>query len=202
MPSLGAGLTLYFCRHGETEGNVQRHMHGRSHDTALTALGRDQARAIAGILKHSEDSPSRLRRVASPLMRARTTMEIVLGELALPADSYTRDERLAEIDLGEWDGLTKTEARNRDPKTFDRRGADRWNIRIPGGESYADVAARAESWIDSLKADTFAVSHGGFTRVLRGLFLGLNGQQMADLDEPQGVLFRLRGSEIERLEAV
>lgn len=201
MPSLGAGLTLYFCRHGETEGNVQQRMQGRSRDTALTALGREQARAIAGILKRSEPDPSRQRFVTSPLMRARTTMEIILGEIAVPTDSYTRDERLAEIDLGEWEGLAKTEAHDRDPETFDRRAADRWNIRIPGGESYADVAARAESWIGSLEADTFAVSHGGFTRVLRGLFLGLDADQISDLDEPQGVLFRLRGSVIERLDA-
>jgi probable phosphoglycerate mutase len=201
MPSLGAGLTLYFCRHGETEANVQRRMQGRTRDTALTMLGREQACAIARVLKRSETDPARLSFVASPLMRARTTMEIILGELALPTDNYTRDDRLIEINLGEWEGLTNAEARARDPETFDRRAADRWNIRIPGGESYADVAARAESWIDSLEADTFAVSHGGFTRVLRGLFLGLNAQQISDLDEPQGVLFRIRGSVVERLEA-
>jgi broad specificity phosphatase PhoE len=52
-----------------------------------------------------------------------------------------------------------------------------------------------------VSTDTFAVSHGVFTRILRGLFEGLTWQQMSDLDEPQGVLFRVRGREVERYEA-
>jgi probable phosphoglycerate mutase len=73
-------------------------------------------------------------------------------------------------------------------------------VRVPGGENYADVASRAENFVDDLTADTFAVSHGAFTRILRGLFQGLSWEQMSDLDEPQGCLFRVRGSEVVRLD--
>jgi broad specificity phosphatase PhoE len=83
---------------------------------------------------------------------------------------------------------------------FDRRGNDKWNVRVPGGENYADVAKRAESWASELRADTFAVSHGAFTRILRGLFAGMNGQQMSALDEEQGVLFRVRDSVVTKLQ--
>jgi len=200
MISTGA-QTLYILRHGETESNVQRRMQGSRRDTALTPLGREQARTVAGILKRNEPDPSRLAFVSSPLMRARTTMEIILGELALPNKIYLRDDRLTEIDCGDWDGLTILEARDRDPRTFDHRATDKWNIRIPNGENYSDVATRVESWVGDLRTHTLAVSHGGFLRILRGLFLGLSAQQMSDLDEPQGVVFRVRGSAIERLEA-
>jgi hypothetical protein len=71
---------------------------------------------------------------------------------------------------------------------------------VPGGENYADVAKRAESWASELRADTFAVSHGAFTRILRGLFAGMNGQQMSALDEEQGVLFRVRDSVVTKLQ--
>jgi probable phosphoglycerate mutase len=71
---------------------------------------------------------------------------------------------------------------------------------VPGGESYADVADRAERWIKSLKADTFAISHGAFTRILRGLFEGLNAAEMSALDEPQGVVFRVRGSKVKEFD--
>jgi probable phosphoglycerate mutase len=118
----------------------------------------------------------------------------------MPTGHYTTDARIEEIDLGAWDGLTDEEARALDPALYDRRMADRWNVRVPGGENYADVATRARSWIADLKADTFAVSHGAFTRILRGLFAGLDGAQMAALDEPQGCVFRVRGSTVERLE--
>jgi probable phosphoglycerate mutase len=71
---------------------------------------------------------------------------------------------------------------------------------VPGGESYEDVAGRAERWVHSLKADTFAITHGAFTRILRGLFTGLDAQEMSDLDEPQGVVFRVRGNRIKRFD--
>jgi probable phosphoglycerate mutase len=193
-------LTLYFCRHGETEANVEKRFQGLTIDTPLTKRGHKQAKDIAKILKAHVKHPDRLKYVASPLHRTRTTMEIIREHLGLTTDGYSTDARLTEIDLGEWDGLTHKQARALDPAFFDKREHDKWNVRTPGGEDYADVARRAERWIKSLKHDTFAVTHGGFTRILRGLFEGLNAQQMSDLDEPQGVVFRVRLSKVKRLD--
>jgi probable phosphoglycerate mutase len=202
MPlSLKPGLTLYFCRHGETEANVSRRFQGRTMDTPLTANGERQARMTAGIFERAVRDPAAFAFVSSPLGRARATMEIVRSTLGLAPGGYATDERLVEINLGEWEGLTKAEAKSRFPIAYEERAADRGNIRVPGGENYIDVAARAESWIADVSADTFAVSHGAFTRILRGLFAGLDWQAMSDLDEPQGVVFRVRDNYVERLEA-
>lgn len=198
--SLPKGLTLYFCRHGETEANVEKRYQGLTIDTPLTKRGHKQAKDIAKILKQHVKTPAKLKFVSSPLHRARTTMEIIREHLDLPIDDFSTDARLTEIDLGEWDGLTHEQARALDPAFFDKREHDKWNVRVPGGEDYADVARRAERWIKSLKHDTFAVTHGGFTRILRGLFEGLTAQQMSDLDEPQGVVFRARLSKVKRLD--
>jgi broad specificity phosphatase PhoE len=81
---------------------------------------------------------------------------------------------------------------------YEKRTSGKWNVRVPGGENYADVAARLENWIADLKSDTFAASHGAATRILRGLFQGLDWKQMSALDEKQGVLYRARGSDLER----
>jgi len=200
MLRLREGLTLYFCRHGETEANVEKRFQGLTIDTPLTPKGREQSRAVALLLKQAAPSFPALDYVSSPLGRARATMELIREALDLPVKRYTTDARLQEIDLGEWDGLTDAEARARDPVLFEKRGSDKWDVRVPGGENYADVAARAERWIADLAADTFAVSHGAFTRILRGLFQGLTWKAMSDLDERQGVLFCVRGSTVTRLE--
>ena len=197
---LPPGLDLYFCRHGETEANVQKRFQGLTTDTPLTSKGREQSRSLALLLKRNRLDPSSLRFVSSPLQRARSTMEIVLGTLGLPTDHFATDARLQEINLGIWDGLTDDEARALDPAMFARRGNDKWDVRVPGGENYADVAARAESWIGGLDADTFAVSHGAFTRILRGLFSGMSWREMSALDEEQGVLFHVRDSAVTRLQ--
>jgi probable phosphoglycerate mutase len=202
MPlKLPAGLTLYFCRHGETEANVQKRFQGWTTDTLLTPKGREQSEMIARTLRVSAAKVANLTYVSSPLPRARTTMELVLSELGLPKDSYSTDARLQEINLGIWDGLTDAEARALDPALFEKRGKDKWDVRVPGGENYANVAARAESWIADRAADTFAVSHGAFTRILRGLFGELSWKQMSDLDEKQGVVFRVCGSTVTELDA-
>jgi broad specificity phosphatase PhoE len=193
------GITLYFARHGETEANRQKRFSGHR-DTPLTELGRSQARAEGEILRREVGPRPPLAFVSSPLQRARTTMEIVRAELDLPPDGYTIDPRIAEIDLGAWDQLTGTQARARDPALFDARAADKWHVRVPGGENYAEVAARATDWVTSLSTDTFAVSHGALTRILRGLFLGLDWRGMSELDEPQGVVFRVRDAEVARLD--
>jgi len=192
------GLTLYFARHGQTRANLEKRFSGEK-DTPLTALGREQAHEIGQVLRRELGTKPVLACIASPLERARITMEIARGVLELPAQGYTTDLRIQEIDLGLWDQLTETEARALDPAYYDRRAADKWNVPALGGEDYEDVAARLIAWIGSLETDTFAVSHGAATRILRGLFLGLDAARMSALDEPQGVVFRVQGAKVTQL---
>jgi probable phosphoglycerate mutase len=194
-------LTLYFCRHGETQANIEKRFQGRTIDTPLTPNGLAQTKQIAQTLRRIAPDFAALAYVASPLKRACTTMELIRENLGLPKTGFTTDPRLQEIDLGAWDGLTDAQAKALDPAMFEKRGHDKWNVRVPGGgENYADVAKRAESWIASLKADTFAVSHGAFTRILRGLFQGLGWKEMSDLDEKQGVVFRAQNGKLDRFD--
>ena len=198
MLEVRQGLTLFLARHGQTKANLEKRFSGAK-DTPLTELGRLQARAVGAIIERECGSQPNLKFICSPYARARATMRIVREVLDLPPDGYATDARLAEIDLGRWDELTDQEARALDPAAFDARMADKWNVRVPGGENYHEAAARASDWVRSLTADTFAVSHGAITRILRGLFAGLDWQGMSALDETQGVVFRIRGRKVERL---
>ncbi|MBS0281111.1 MAG: histidine phosphatase family protein [Proteobacteria bacterium] len=193
------GITLYFSRHGETEANRERRFSGRR-DTPLTDTGRIQARAVGETLERQVGMRPPLAFISSPLRRACLTMEIVRETLGLPGHGYATDARIEEINLGRWDELTDAEARALDPALFDARRADKWHIHVPGGENYAEVAVRATHWAESLTQDTFAVSHGALTRILRGLFQGLTWQGMSDLDEPQGVVYRVQGGTVTRLD--
>lgn len=199
MPlELACGLTLYFARHGQTEANLEKRFSGRK-DTPLTPRGREQAHEIGEVLKRELGTKPAIACVASPLRRACATMEIARSVLELPPAGYTTDPRIREIDLGRWDQLTEPEARALDPAYFDRRAADKWTVPALGGEDYEDVAIRLTAWINDLRADTFAISHGAATRILRGLFLGLDAARMSALDEPQGVVFRVRATQITQL---
>ena len=183
---------IYYIRHGETEWNADGRLQG-GQDIPLNDLGRKQAARAGGILadllardRHS-DAP--LAFIASPLGRARSTMELVRGALELPPADYTIDDRLREIGYGHWEGSTLAQMQALDPEVFAKRQTDKWTVSPPGGESYAEVEARVTAWYRQLTADTVAVAHGGTARALM-VALGLETPaSVADLTIEQGAVY-------------
>src|SRR5512140_2788576 len=118
---------IYYIRHGETAWNAQGRFQG-SRDIPLNELGRSQAVAaggiLAGLLARNGHAASALPFVASPLGRARSTMELVRSALQLPHHDYAVDDRLREIGYGQWEGLTLPEMARHDAATFASRAAD------------------------------------------------------------------------------
>jgi probable phosphoglycerate mutase len=161
--------TIYYIRHGETAWNAEGRFQG-SQDVPLNDRGRSQAVTAGGILAdllaHDDREVSSLAFVASPLSRARLTMELMRGALQLSPDEYTVDHRLREIGYGQWEGLTLPEMERHDAATFAARNEDKWGVAAPSGESYATVTLRMREWVDSLLADTVTVAHGGTMRAL------------------------------------
>src|SRR5450755_4853310 len=97
--------TIYYIRHGETAWNAEGKLQG-TQDIPLNDLGRRQAASAGGILAdlfaRDGRSEASLGFVASPLGRARATMELVRGALKLPPKIYAIDDRLREIGYGDW----------------------------------------------------------------------------------------------------
>src|SRR5216684_2032519 len=183
---------IYYIRHGETAWNAEGRFQG-SRDIPLNDLGRTQAVTSGGILadllaRDGQDSSS-LAFVASPLGRARLTMELMRGTLNLPPDDYAVDDRLREIGYGQWEGLTLPEMQLHDAATFASRNEDKWGVAAPSGESYASVTLRMREWFDSLLADTVAVAHGGTMRALM-VALGIAAPlEAAETPIGQGVVY-------------
>jgi probable phosphoglycerate mutase len=184
--------TIYYMRHGETDWNVEGRLQGGI-DTPLNELGLSQAahagRVLAGLFARQGLDASNLAFVASPLQRARRTMDLVRAELKLPPGGYALDDRLREIGYGHWEGSTLAQARASHPELYASRERDKWGALPPGGESYASVQLRMRDWYDSLKADTVAVAHGGTARALM-VALGMETPARAsDLYIEQGVVY-------------
>jgi probable phosphoglycerate mutase len=168
---------IVFVRHGETAYNAEKRLQGHL-DIPLNARGREQARAIGGSLR------SLLGReidwldeaqafFASPLERARETMEIARYAMGLAPERYRLDPVLKELSFGVWEGLTWSEIEARDPKGLRARHKDRWAFVPEGGESYAMLAERLRPWLGQLSEHVFVISHGGVARVLMALIAGV-----------------------------
>ena len=184
--------TIYYIRHGETEWNALGRLQG-TQDIPLNDLGRRQA-ARAGIIladRFARDgrSETSLEFVASPLVRARSTMELVRDSLKLPSDQYTIDDRLREIAYGQWEGATLPQMQEKDPELFARRQTEKWTVAPPGGESYVAVQARVTDWYRQLTEDTVAVAHGGTARALMVALGFETPESAADLLIEQGAVY-------------
>jgi broad specificity phosphatase PhoE len=184
--------TIYYIRHGETAWNAEGRFQG-TQDIPLNDLGRRQAAEAGGILTdlfaRDGRNQSSLTFVASPLSRARSTMELVRGVLKLPTDGYAVDARLREIGYGRWEGATLAQMQASDPEIFAARLSDKWTVPPPDGESYASVQARVSDWYNQLTSDTVAVAHGGTARALM-VALGVEtSDSAADLTIEQGAVY-------------
>jgi len=191
--------TIYYIRHGETAWNAAGRFQG-SQDIPLNDLGREQAAHAGEILvdlfARDERRASSLAFVASPLERARHTMELVHGELQLPPDGFALDDRLREIGYGHWEGSTLQQQQESHPEIFATRQIDKWGVPPPGGESYASVTLRMRDWCESLKTDTVAVAHGGTARALMVALDVATPATAADLTIEQGAVYVFRDGKI------
>lgn len=188
---------LLFIRHGETDWNVAGRLQGQ-HDIPLNARGCEQAaaagRTVAKIIR-ADAAGSALAFVASPLGRARRTMELARAALGLPPHAYATDARLMELSFGRWEGLTWPEVQALAPEAAVARETSKWDFSPPGGESYAKLAQRVAPWLDELCGETLVVSHGGVARVLLALLGGMPHERasVANIWQGRVLVFKAGG---------
>lgn len=190
------GVTLYYVRHGQTSWNFERRIQGQT-DIDLNDTGRAQAARNGNLLKDLRPDIAELDFVASPLNRCRETMEIVRECIGMPREGYATDDRIKEIHYGSWQGQLWPEIHEFDPQGAAAREADPFNWRPDGGESYADLTARAAAWSGEIERDTVVVSHGAFSRALRAHVVNLDHDGITELRVPQDKVLILRAGEME-----
>ncbi len=189
---LAAGVTLYYVRHGETDWNVAQRYQGQR-DIPLNANGRTQAaRNGRTLLEKLGPEAEALDFVASPLARARETMEIARREMGLAPHAYRVDTRLSEINYGHWEGQYWHELPTTDPEGFAARAADLWGWQPNDGESYSMLTDRVALWLADMKRDAIVASHGGVSRALRGIVLKLTSADIFQLEVPQDKILIIR----------
>ena len=151
---------ILLARHGETEWNRDRRFQGQL-DVPLNDVGREQARALAETAA-AEDLRAL---VTSPLSRARETAEIVGERLGLEPRV---DDRLKEIDVGDWERRHKPDVEREDPEAWAAFRAAGAEWRFPGGESLQEQQDRVvAALVDVTQAGTLPallVCHRGVIR--------------------------------------
>ncbi|MFJ8936303.1 histidine phosphatase family protein [Streptomyces sp. NPDC102365] len=157
---------ILLARHGQTQWSLSGKHTGRS-DIPLLEEGRRGAKLLGERLHRAPlDGLPGAEVLTSPLARARETCEIAgFGDRATPWDA------LMEWDYGAYEGLTPDEIR------ADRPDWLIWRDGVPGGETLAEVSARADEVVERVRAgerDVLVFAHGHILRSIGARWLGLD----------------------------
>jgi broad specificity phosphatase PhoE len=144
--------SLLFVRHGQTEANRTGVLLGRL-DPPLNATGREQIAAVAERI--APLAPTRV--LSSPLLRARESAGVIGARCGVDVEI---DDRLVEVDYGQYDGVVLMEL----PPDLVRAWRTDEHFAPPGGESLASVQKRMTAFSDEMLAThvdgpVVAVSH-------------------------------------------
>jgi probable phosphoglycerate mutase len=138
-------MKIYLVRHGETASNRDRLALGRA-DPELTPLGRRQAEALA---RECMERGPIAAVYSSPLLRAHQTARAIAAAHGLEPVLMAE---LLELDVGETEGLTATELREKHGDFLaEWRGPNAGEVRMPGGESLSDLQSRAWGAIEAMR---------------------------------------------------
>ena len=151
---------------------IQGHQPGR-----LTPLGHEQARRVAERLREIEFDAI----YASDLGRVVETARYIMAHQP-GAPIY--DVRLRERGAGVYEGLPRQHLWDAEAGS----GVPQVEFRPEGGESFLDLQARIESFVESSRTrhagqTVLALSHGGWNRQLLGLAMGLPVVESLDLPQ-------------------
>ncbi|MEU5363063.1 histidine phosphatase family protein [Streptomyces sp. NPDC005925] len=156
---------ILLARHGQTQWSLSGRHTGRT-DVPLLDEGRGGAKLLGERLHRAPlgGLPGTEVRT-SPLARARETCDIAgFGDRAETWDT------LMEWDYGAYEGMTPAGIQAVRP------GWLIWRDGVPGGETLAEVTARADevvAWARSADRDVLVFAHGHILRAIGARWLGL-----------------------------
>lgn len=156
---------MLLARHGQTSWSLAGKHTGRT-DIPLLEEGRRGAKLLGERLHRAPfDGLADVEVRTSPLSRARETCDLAgFGESARDWDM------LMEWDYGDYEGMTPAEIQAVRP------GWLIWRDGVPGGESLAEVTARADevvAWAREADRDVLVFAHGHVLRSIGARWLGL-----------------------------
>jgi broad specificity phosphatase PhoE len=179
--------TIYLLRHGETVNTLDGPLRYNGHfDVDITAKAR--AQMVQRGLEFADRNITTV--YASDLKRCRIGGEIIAKKIGCP---LILRENLREMKMGDWEGLTLNEVRERFPEQVEQKFADFINYRIPDSETVPEVEERIYPEFDRIAARhrgeaIVIVAHGGVNLLLVSRILGLPSTNIFNLDQNFGCI--------------
>ena len=174
-------MKIYLTRHSKTLWNQEKRLQGRL-DSPLTQEGIENAQALK---KYLHDSHLKFDYIyTSPILRAYHTASLLFDE-----NKLIQDERLMEMNFGDFEGRKIADIHLTDHEIYDNL----WNhpeafTRIQNGESYDDVIARVNSFLNDLtklpsQSQVLIVTHGMYFIIMLAVMLRLERKDFIQINQ-------------------
>lgn len=184
---------IYLVRHGMPEKSTSEKVYIGVTDLPLSTRGSAEAAQLGSYFLQRLPAATTVRILTSPLQRCRQTaaeMYRVLsdGGIVLPEPLVV--EALHEIDLGEWEGKSVREIRERFPEAYEARGRALGTYHPLRGESFLEAGVRFQNAIETYASDTdvseifLIVAHAGVIRAYLSLLMGRDLDHLMDIPLP------------------
>jgi broad specificity phosphatase PhoE len=180
-------VEIILARHGETAWNAAGIFRGRA-DVPLSDNGVGQAERLAQYLNAEKIDVV----YSSPLQRAVRTAGAIARRQGLEVNTV---ENLNDMDFGAWQGLTEKEVSQKYPELYQDWLDTPEQVRLPGGETLADVRGRAMPFVEDAvlrcgNGKMVLVSHRVVNKVLICALLGLDNSSFWNIKLDTGGITR------------
>jgi probable phosphoglycerate mutase len=142
-------MKLFLIRHGQTDWNLKGKIQG-SCDIELNHTGIKQAEELSNKILEERYKFSKI--YSSLQSRAVKTAEILSRSTNL---DYIPIEGIEEMNLGEWEGLSWAEVKEKYPIEYENWYINRRYTKTPRGESYQDMLERVLATIHKIIKENF-----------------------------------------------
>lgn len=180
---------LVLVRHGQSQWNLENRFTGNA-DVPLTDQGREEAHGAAQKIRHIIFDHA----FTSLLVRARDTLDIILGDIDQIQVPIVKSSALNERSYGDLQGLNKSEMAIQYGTPQIELWRRSYDVQPPGGESLKDTAKRVIPFYQQeieplLIADknVLVVAHGNSLRALMMYLEKISPQNISTLNIPTGM---------------
>ena len=179
-------MKIFVTRHGQTEWNALGRLQGRK-DIELNEVGREQALITGKKIKDEKIDII----ITSPLKRARETAEIINKQFDV---EIVEDDRLMERCYGDFEGITKTELKEKKKQYPEIDDACNYlkNINIFNMETMQDLCARIYDFLDEIitkykDENVLIVTHGSASIPIKCYFMKYPLENLVDREKIKGL---------------
>ena len=176
---------IIIVRHGQTLWNVLKKLQGHK-NSKLTEKGKLQAFKVAKFLDQKIKKIEDFEIYSSPIKRVVDYTNVINSKLKNTKikKKIIYSNYLKEHNFGKWEGKSIKEIKKIFPNEFENRENDKWNYKVPNGESYLILNKRIKKLIKkriSLRKKYIIFTHEMVSKVLRGIILNLDKKKTIKL---------------------